>query len=179
MFDDEDLLHFLIGSSIFITIYPFVYLSYAYNKLSEEEIKHLRVRLEAIFVALPFLFGILFAITYRLITFIPRVTNGGLYLRFVVAGALTSLFISLIAHYGFNIQTEWLHMENPNASHIVVPVFYFILFYTIGLWIRAMIRYGTAKPPKPQPKMTSPISKPTNLSLSPQKQTSQIGRAHV
>jgi hypothetical protein len=171
---DEDITHYMIGSSIFVTLYPLVYLTFAHNKLSDEEKENLRVSLPTVCLMIPILFGLLFTITYRIITFVPRSTSGGLYLRFVVAGAVASLLLSLIAHYGFNIQTDWLHMENPHVSHMFIPIFYFVLFYTVGLWFRAMLRYGTAKPitsgkpttsPSPNITTTLPIPKTPKLTI--------------
>lgn len=164
---DEEIVHYVIASSIFITIYPFIFIYTGYQNLTPLEKEEYSKTFTGLVFALPILFGVLFALGYRLLGFVPRKYNN-IYIRYIVAGATTGFLVSLILHYVFHIQDRWLKMENPEASHLLAPIFYFILFYTFGVWVRAQILYGSAPPsstsspslPKPPsiPISTTPVS---------------------
>jgi len=153
----EDIVHFIIGSSVMILIFPMLYLHGAYNRLSEEERATLHVSYPTLVLILPILSGFIFACTYRCLSMIPRKYNN-IYIRFITTGIMTSLILSLMFHYVFHIQDKWLKMENPVSCHLFVPLFYAIVFWTIGIWVRALILYG---PPEPSSKSI------TNSSTSP------------
>lgn len=160
---NEAVVHFTLSTCPLITIFPFVLLTQAYNNLSEEEKENTKVSLTSLLIGLPILFGILHAILYLGMGFVPRKTSEGIYLRFIVSGSITALIISLIMHYIFNIYNEWFEIENINMMHIFVFIFYLIYFYTIGQWIRYQVLYG---PPLKKKSSSSRSSKSSPSSRS-------------
>lgn len=160
---DEEIVHYVIASSIFITMYPLIFVYSGYLHLTPEEQVEKRSVFAGLLFGLPLLFGILFASVYRLLGIVPRKYNG-VYLRYIVAGSVSGFLISLILHYGFHIQDTWLNMENPELSHILTPLFYFVFFYTFGSWIRAQILYGST--PSSSTSSSSPSSSPPKPTTS-------------
>lgn len=142
---NDAIVHFVLGSSPVITIFPFVMLYTAYNNLTPDERENSRISLSTLCITLPFMYGIIFAMLYNVLSIIPRKTKDT-YTRFVVCGALTALIISLILHYVFQIHTDWLKLENPTIYHIGIFVFYLAVFFTIGQWVRAQVLYGPTSP---------------------------------
>jgi O-antigen/teichoic acid export membrane protein len=138
---NDAIVHFVIGSSFFITIFPYLILFFAYKKLTPEEQKESKISLETMCLLLPFFFGISFAVSYRCLKIIPR-KNGETYTRFIVCGGISAFIVSLIFDFVLNIQQGWLHMENTTMCHILIPIFYIIVFYTIGIWIRSHLIHG-------------------------------------
>ncbi len=149
---NDAIVHFVIGSSPIITIFPYFMLYNAHNRLTDEERKSSRISFQTLCVALPILYGMIFAILYSCCGFIPRKTGNSTYTRFIICGSLTSLLVSLLLHYLFHIHQEWFGIENPNLYHIGTFVFYLVLFYTIGQWLRAQLLYG---PPAKTPILTA------------------------
>lgn len=145
---NDAIVHFTIGSSPIITIFPFLVLYNAYSNLSEEEKTDSRISFTAIVAFLPIVSGIMLAITYKILEkLVTRKTSQGIYLRFVVSGAISALVISLILDYGLHIYQDWLDMDNNTIMfHATVLIFYLILYYTIGQWLRAQLLYGPQKP---------------------------------
>jgi hypothetical protein len=159
---NDEIIHFIIGSSLFITIYPYFYLLYIYQYIPDKEKSKHVISLSSLLFLLPVMFGLFLAIVYKITEpIIPRKTNQGIYLRFIVSGSISSLIVSLICHYVFHIQDTWLRMENPESSHIIIPIFYFVVFYTVGVWIRGQILYG------PQPTTSSSLVSSTSSSSTP------------
>ena len=74
--------------------------------------------------------------------------------------------ISLILHYIFHVQDRWLKMESPEICHLLTPIFYFVLFYTLGVWMRQQILYG---PAPGSPTLGQPVS-PTSAMINRVKQ---------
>ena len=75
--------------------------------------------------------------------------------------------MSLLLQFVFHIHEDWLGLENPMLFHIGVGIFYLVLFYTIGQWVRGQLLYGPVKKPSTTLKTTS--STPTlgnNASLT-------------
>lgn len=144
--ENIDIIYFIIGSSPFIVIYPWIYLYNAYSKLRPDEKEHSVISFETLAVLLPIFFGIGVIFFNRILeNIVPRkleIRNTAYYPRFIISGTITSLTISLLLHYGFHIQDRWLHMDNPHVSHLIIPLFYFIVFATLGIWLRAHILYG-------------------------------------
>lgn len=160
---NDAIVHFAIGSCPLITIYPYFILYQSYNRLSEEEKSNVNVSFSTLCITLPILYGILFAVVYHLSSFIPRKVNNSIYLRFVVTGALSSMLVSIFLDYVFNVHRQCLHIDNTMMYHIIVFVFYLVLYYTIGQWFRAQLLYGPGAPtPSFFPKSNSPalVSKP-------------------
>jgi nitrate/nitrite transporter NarK len=146
---NDEIVHFVIGSSLFITIFPLLYLYTAFDRLTETEKRKSRISFNLLSICLPIAFGLGFAMMYRLLSgVIPRKT-GDIYTRFIVCGAINALFISLILEHILSIYTDWLKVPNPLLCHLCITLFYLIVFYTLGTWIRAQILYG------PQPTSSS------------------------
>jgi len=175
MSDEQiDVVYFIIGTSPFIIIYPWLYLYHAYSKLSLHEKDESVISFETLTLLLPLLFGFGIPLMNRLLELlVPRkieFLNRYIYLRYIVAGTLTSLLISLLFHYVFHIQDKWLRLENPNISHIIVTVFYFIVFIFIGSWLRSHILYGSSNNmivPKSSSQPSSAQSSPMPLNMLP------------
>jgi hypothetical protein len=140
----DELLHFTIGSSVFIMIYPLVLLYNAHKHMSQEEIDNTTygLSLEMIIFGLPIAFGLLFAFLYKFLTIIPRKYEE-IYVRFILTGVLTAVTLSLILDYVFDVPHQWLHIDNTLGFHLGVMVFYFVVFYVIGVWLRTQIIYGS------------------------------------
>lgn len=150
---NEAVVQFTLGTCPLITIFPFIFLARAYNEMTEDEKETTGISLTSLLIGLPILYGVTFAFLYTGMSFFPRKTSNGIYLRFVMSGGIAGLCMSFILHYFFNIYEEWFHIENVNMIHIFVFLFYLIYFYTIGQWIRYQVLYG----PQP-PKRISPPS---------------------
>lgn len=144
---NDAIVHFTIGSSPLITIFPFMILYNAYAKLTDEEKEDSKLSFAGLAVMLPIASGVVFAILYNVLGgLIPRKVQNKLYLRFVICGALSTFVMSLILHYVFHIQEDWLDVQNPTMFHLLVLAFYLILYYTIGQWLRYQLLYGPAQP---------------------------------
>jgi hypothetical protein len=167
MSDSENMqiIHFIIASSPFILIYPYIYLYHSYSQLSEIEKSESVISFEILALLLPLLAGGGFALTYEMLTpIVPRKIKNT-YFRYIISGIVTSLLISLIFHYGFHIQDKWIKMSTPETSHLLVPLFYTIIFYTLGVWLRSHILYGSSPSNVIAPKMA--YSMPSSPSISP------------
>lgn len=145
---DEELVHYTIASTLFITLYPFIFIYFGFQNLTPEEKIDQQSKLTLLIFLLPILFGLIFALSYKVMTFIPRKMKN-IYLRFIIAGAWTGFLISVIMQYVFHVQDRWLKMENPEVCHLFAPVFYFVLFYTLGVWMRQQILYGPVSTSSP------------------------------
>lgn len=159
----EDIVHFIIGSSILILVYPMLYLYNAYNQLTEEEKLSLRISYSTWMLIFPLMSGFIFACMYRCLYMVPRKYNN-FYIRFIISGVVTSLILSLLCHYVFHIQDVWLKLEHPESSHVFVPIFYAIVFMTIGVWLRALILYG---PPESSSNSSMFVNTSTSAPNSP------------
>jgi len=156
---DEELVHYTIASTLFITLYPYIFIYCGYQNLTPDEKEIYQNQFCLLMFLLPVLFGIIFALSYRCMGFIPRKVKD-IYIRFIVAGAWTGFLISLILHYIFHVQDRWLKMESPEICHLLTPIFYFILFYTLGVWMRQQILYG---PSPTSPSAGQPVSPTTTM----------------
>jgi len=163
---DEELVHYTIASTIFITLYPYIFIYCGYQNLTPEEKELYQTQFTRLMFLLPIMFGMIFALSYKCMGFIPRKVKN-IYIRFIVAGAWTGFLISLILHYIFHVQDRWLKMESPEICHVLTPIFYFILFYTLGVWMRQQILYG------PQATASPPVSPATSLLQKVKTSTSQ------
>lgn len=155
---DDHFVHFVIGSSPFITIYPIIFLYFSYKNLTNVEKDNLKISFETLSVILPVLSGLVFAsVFYFLEHFVPIIPRKiqNTYFRFIVAGTISSTLISILLHYGLNIQDKWLKMDEPISSHVMISVFYTFIFSTIGVWLRNRVLYG----PQDQAKTQSAVSK--------------------
>lgn len=155
---NEELVHFVIGSSMFIVIYPLIYFYYTYSKMTELEKHALSISLESLLLFLPIVYGVLFALLYSVLSIIPRKYDT-FYIRFSVCGALAAVCVSLVLHYGFNVYEEWLECDSPEMCHVGVFSFYLILYLTIGTWLRTQLLYGpqTSTPSTSPSVISSPI----------------------
>ena len=143
---DKALIHFVIGSSPIMMIFPYMLLYHSYHDLTPDEQDSVSIHLETILMTLPLLYGVTFAICFQVFTFIPERTQNGLHPRFILSGGLAAGLVSLIYHYCFRIHTQWLKCDFPHLFHIGVVLFYIMVYYSLGEWIRSQILYG------PQPK---------------------------
>lgn len=160
---NDAIVHFVLGSSPIITIFPFLCLANAYEDLTVEEKEESKISPTTLFIVLPILYGVLFAIIYNLLEIIPRKIRND-YMRFVVCGALAASLVSVILHYALNIYHHWFKIENPLMFHVGVFIFYLGVFYTVGQWVRAQVLYGPPKP-KSVKQILSPPSSSTPSSL--------------
>jgi drug/metabolite transporter (DMT)-like permease len=169
---NDAIVHFTIGSSPIVTIFPFMILYSAYGKLTEDEKDESKLSFASLAVGLPIASGIVFALLYNSLGgIIPRKVQNKLYLRFVVCGALTTVVLSLVLHYVFHIHEDWLEIQNPLFSHILVLLFYLLLYFTIGQWLRGQLLYG---PQKPSTSSSSGSSSGSGSSSSPPVSTSAV-----
>lgn len=144
----DSLLLFLIANSIFINIFPFVYLHTTYDSLSEEEKVSSPLSLSSLFILISVSMGLLFPLIYSLIQFIPRKVSG-IYIRFNIAGALSAVIISVILDHFLHLYDIWFEEENPLLIHLGVFIFYFCIYQVLGIWLYKRIagifaiRYST------------------------------------
>lgn len=163
---NEELVHFVLTSSFFIIIYPLLFLYHAYNHLTDEEKKESKINFEQIAIFLPIVFGVIFAIIYNITSSIIPRKYKDIYVRYIASGVITSIIINFIFQYGFGIHDIWLKLENPNITYVLVPLFYFIVFFTIGVWLRQQVLYG----PDSGSNSASPSISPSSMipsSISP------------
>ena len=164
---NDAIVHFVIGSSPIITVFPFFILYNAHNRLSEEDKENCKISFNTLCMVIPFLYGTVFAVLYAALSaIIPRKIKN-IYSRFIICGALSAMIISLIMDHILHIHTDWLNIENTNMYHVCTFIFYLILYYTVGQWLRSQILYG----PTPKSAPSSPSLKP----LAPQ---SAVGKIH-
>lgn len=165
---NDAIVHFTIGSSPLVTIFPFMILYSAYSKLSDEEKEDSKLSFTGLAVLLPIASGVVFAILYNLLgSIIPRKVQNKLYLRFVVCGALSALVVSMVLQSVFHIHEDWLGIQNPLMFHVLVLGFYLVLYYTIGQWLRHQLLYGPTQPSK--------SSSPSSSSSTSLSGTSSLG----
>ena len=138
---NDAIVHFTIGSSLFMTIYPCLFLHYGSSQADPRDLETSLVSPPMLMYCTPVIFGALFAFMYAYMGFVPRKYND-FYVRYVVAATAASFVMSILYHYVLHVQDRWFGMEHPEMSHIVVPLFYAGLFSTIGLWLRSQILYG-------------------------------------
>jgi len=165
---NDAIVHFVIGSSPIVTIFPCFVVYNAWIKLTPDEKAQTKFSFEDVCVIIPIVFGVSFALSYYFLQIIPRKTKD-IYTRYVVCGAIAGVIVSLVCHYVFRIQTEWMGLENPNSSHIIVGVFYLALFYSVGQWLRSQILYG---PTSSSGSSSSSSSPPSSSSSPPASMTS-------
>lgn len=161
---NEEVVHFTIASCVILTIFPMIYFTYLYEQLLPTQKEQIKFSCSMFNLLFPITYGIVFAIMYRILFFIPRKfpenadSYSATYVRFVFSGAFAILIISFVVDYFYNIYSI-LEMDAINA-HAVLFVYYLFLFYTIGSWLRLQILYG------PAPKKTSYSSYPSSPSIS-------------
>lgn len=164
---NDAIVHFTIGSSPLVTIFPFMIMYSAYSKLSDEEKEDSKISFAGLAVLLPIASGVVFAILYNMLgSIIPRKVQNKLYLRFVICGALSTFVLSLLLHSVFHIHEDWLGVSNPLMFHFLVLGFYLILYYTIGQWLRHQLLYGPAQPSKSSSSSSSGVPISTSSSSS-------------
>lgn len=136
--------HFVLNSCPFVIIFPLIVFYTSYQKLSKEDKENSKISFNTFAILFPILFGCIFALVYGLISFIPRKTNSGYYLRYAISGPITAIIMTLLLHYVFNIYEDWLHLFDSEIDycHIIVIVFYTIFYLTIGYWLRIQVLYG-------------------------------------
>lgn len=173
---DEELVHYTIASTIFITMYPYIFIYCGYQNLTPDEKVEYQGQYARLMFMLPILFGLIFALSYKCMVFIPRKVKN-IYIRFITAGAWTGFLISLILHYIFHIQDRWLKMETPEICHLLTPIFYFILFYTLGIWMRQQILYGPAQPSSPPSSPASSLVKKVENNMTAYDKLAQVANS--
>lgn len=142
---NEDMLYFIISSSVFINLYILLLLLNAYTHLTVEERVNLKAPLHYLTVFIPLLFGILHPIVYRLIEFVPR-KMGDFYTRFVVAGAASGLIMSVVLGHIFKVYEQYFHISGSILGiHVIAFAAYLFIYATIGIWLRIQIVYGSWK----------------------------------
>jgi hypothetical protein len=169
--NNDDVVHFVLGSSIFVSIFPLIVLYTGYNNLTQAQKDESPISFEILAIALPIVYGILTAISYKLLSLVPRKIQDSIYLRYVIAGTVPSIIINFGLQY-LGIHRDWLQMENPSLSYILVPLFYFIYFFTFGQWIRSQLLYGPSEPSKSKSSSSSSTVIPSNLIGGPSLVTS-------
>lgn len=162
--DNDDVVHFVLGSSVFVSIFPLMALYSGYHNLTQSQKENSPISFEVLAITLPITYGILTAISYKLLSFVPRKIQDSIYLRYVVAGVVPCIIINAGLQY-LGIHTDWVQMDNPVLSYLLVPIFYFMFFYTFGQWLRAQILYG------PTPKSSSSSGSSSGGSSAPRSDT--------
>ncbi len=150
---NDAIVHFTLGSTPIVSIFPLIVLSNAYSRMSDDEKEGSQLTIQTLCIALPVMYGLFFATLYSCLGIIPRKIQTT-YVRFIVCGALASLCIGLILDYVFHVHEDWLHISNTYIFHIGTFLFYLCLFYTIGQWLRSQILYGPT-PSSPPPTLAS------------------------
>lgn len=162
---NDAIVHFVIGSSPIMSIFPFLILYDTYNRLPESERP---VQLSTLFLVIPLIYGLLFAFTYALLYgIIPRKIRDT-YFEFVFCGALSAFLTSIIVDMTWHIYGTVFQEDEPFKYHFAIFAFYFLLYFTFGQWIRAQILFG---PPKSSSSSSSsmqsmPIKMPPKMSTS-------------
>lgn len=139
---NDAIVHFIIGASPVVTIFVYIILLHNYYTLTQEEKDEIGSDLVLLFFLLPVLYGIIMAILYICLGSIPRKTSNGIYLRFIISGALASVVVSLLCHYCSTSYNALMKIEDVAMFHVLVFVFYIVFFYTVGQWLRAQLIYG-------------------------------------
>ena len=158
---NDDLVHFTLSSSFFVVMFPLLYLYQAYSNLTETEKKNSKLSFETLALFYPFVFGLIFAIVARIFQFfIPHKINE-VYVRYILAGGVSALIISLVLDKIFNIHSDWLRLEDTNLAHLISFVFYILLYTFFWVWFRSQILYGpsSSTPPKTVSSLP-PLNKP-------------------
>ncbi len=75
-----------------------------------------------------------------MITFIPRKV-GEQYTRFIVSGSISSFIVSLLLFY--IAPFPGIDRSNAIITSILTAAGYFVLYYTMGVWLRTQIIYGS------------------------------------
>lgn len=168
---NDDLVHFILSGSMLTSMYPLIFLYQAYNQLTPIEKELSPISFQTLVLLYPIAFGILCAISYRVLFFIPRKfpldasSWDAYYFRFIFSGALAGLLISLFLDKVWDIHTQWLKIENTSATHLLVFFFHLAIFYSVGAWCRVQVLYG------PKPKSSSSSSYMNTKPSQPQGQT--------
>lgn len=139
---NDAIVHFTLGTSPLLFLVPYFMIGNAYSQLTEDEKEDSMISFTTLVIGLPIVFGLVFALVYNYLGFIPRKQSKQLYLRFVFSGALAALLVSLLLHYVFHIQDDWMQVENTAMFHGAVFIGYLVYFYTVGQWIRYQVLYG-------------------------------------
>ncbi len=123
---------FLIGSSFFVTLWPYLYTGIPH--ILRGPIKGFRYEYMPIFV--PIYYGVMNVLSVLVLKQYIRNDQ----LRMFVTGAITGLVLSLIGHFGFRLPEKLYKMDNPNMVHIVAPIIYSLIFglilYNVDLYTR-------------------------------------------
>lgn len=176
---NEEVVHFTIASCVILTIFPMIYFTYLYEQLLPTDKERLKFSCSMFNLLFPITYGVVFAIMYRILFFIPRKfpenadSYSATYVRFVISGAVAIVLISVVVDYFYDVYNI-LNIDAINA-HSVLFVYYLFLFYTIGSWLRMQILYG------PAPKKSSSGSGASNSasgnsgSLFPKTSTNTTG----
>jgi hypothetical protein len=138
---NDAIVHFVIGSSPILTLFPYIGLYSSFHQLPDNVQDLEWARFQRASILLPLLSGTFFAILYSTLSIIPRKTKE-VYTRFIVCGALAMTFVSIVYDYVFQIQSEWMHLENTIPFHVLVFIFYLVTYYTVGQWLRGQLLYG-------------------------------------
>jgi hypothetical protein len=110
---------FTIASSIFVLIFPFLYLR-GLKSPSFENIS----------ILLPFYYGISFVVlNYLLQSVIPDKRT-----RYLVAGAIIGFVLSLIGRFVYNVPEKIFNIPE-NSVHIIAPILYAFIFGVVVYYI--------------------------------------------
>lgn len=161
---NDAIVHFTLGSSPVLCLFPLLILYGAYNKLTDEEKENSRVSFSVLALVLPIIYGILFAMLYSVGGFIPRKTPGAVYLRYVLCGAIATSLVSMLLEYVFKVYDEWFGIENAFHIHVGVGLVFLVIMYTIGQWIRKQVLYGPTPTPSSSSSSPPPVMKPPSSS---------------
>ena len=116
---------FLIGS--YVSIFPFIYLGYSYNKLSCEQTKKLKIKYATLVTLIPLIYGIV----YTVLTLILEKYIKNHRTRLFILGAIAGELYSLMGHYLIRIPETLFKSKNPNMVHVYAPVLYSLIYGVI------------------------------------------------
>lgn len=117
---------FLIGSSYFVTIFPFLYIGLPYK--SGKKIPG--VSFTDIVLILPLYYGIMNVIVKRFLEEFapPSSRNVKLFLR----GAIIGFLLSLVGHFMFNVPKHLFALKgSPYMVHLYAPILYGLIFMIV------------------------------------------------
>lgn len=123
----EYLKSFVIGSSIFVCIFPFLYLGTPHITHGPLQ----GIHFEHIIIYLPILFGL---VNVLMVHFMPKITGypSNSFENAFITGALTGFGMSLVGRYKYNIPKQlFKNISDPSHVHLYATALYSFVFSVI------------------------------------------------
>ena len=119
---------FLLGTTLCLSIFPFVYLGTPHIKYGPLE----GIKFEHIIIFLPLYFGFVNAL---MVHFMPKITKYSSHSiqNTFITGALCGLFMSYIGRFWYNIPEQlFKDLENKSLVHLYAMVLYSLVFSIVA-----------------------------------------------